>query len=66
MSPQTERRLEGHKVFVHPDGDSIALHAVTDSHPVTRLVFDLDIKEAIEIAQMILNAAVEVEANRHG
>lgn len=51
----TENRLDGHKITVTQQGESIVLEAYTDS-PVTRLVYELSIEDAQEIAHWLLDA----------
>lgn len=53
----TERRLDGHKITVTQQGESIILHAYTDGRPITRLVYELSAEDAREIAADLLRAA---------
>ena len=54
----TERRLDGHKLFVSYNADgNVVVHAVTDGRPVTRLVFEMDADETREFADDLIEAA---------
>lgn len=57
------RPLNGHKVFVHPEEDTVSFHAVTDEFPLIRLEYDWSVEEAREIGQSLLDAAAEVESH---
>lgn len=55
---RTERRLDGHKLFVsYNDDGNVVVHAVTDGRPPTRLVFEMGTDEAREFISDLLGAA---------
>lgn len=58
----TERQLDGHKITVTQQGESIVLHAYTDGRPVTRLIYDLNIVDAYEIGRDLLDAVKAVQS----
>lgn len=64
MSAHTERRLDGHKLFISRADDNVELHAVTNGRPVTRLVYVLSPDEAREIARDLLSATGRLTRDR--